>query len=121
LCGVPHSTLGRAVDASRPRLPTIEVLRPLVRACGASPSAAARWEQAWRRLKAADGGRVRPPVPAQLPPDIPHFAGRATELAVLDRMLDAGATADAPTVTVIRGAAGTGKTALAVHGSHHAA
>lgn len=56
--------------------------------------------------------RIRP---AHLPADIPYFAGRAPELATLDR-LSALATARRAMVTVaIAGPAGVGKTALAVH------
>jgi DNA-binding SARP family transcriptional activator/tetratricopeptide (TPR) repeat protein len=49
--------------------------------------------------------------PAQLPPDVPGFTGRATHLAQLD---------DQPALAlwVITGMAGVGKTALAVHWGH---
>src|SRR5207249_2781068 len=57
---------------------------------------------------------VRPP--RELPPDVYAFAGRAGELAELDRMLDEG---DPATVIVaVSGTAGVGKTALAVHWAH---
>ncbi len=57
------------------------------------------------------------PVPAQLPANAPGFAGRATELAILDGLLaerDPTATA----VIAVCGTAGVGKTALAVHWGH---
>lgn len=54
------------------------------------------------------------PRPAQLLHDPPGFAGRADELAELDRL-----SASAP-VVVITGTAGVGKTALATHWSHGA-
>jgi DNA-binding SARP family transcriptional activator/tetratricopeptide (TPR) repeat protein len=59
-------------------------------------------------------------VPAQLPPDIPHFTGRAASLALLDELLpDAGAGPPRATpVAVVTGTAGSGKTALAVHWAH---
>ncbi|CRK57277.1 transcriptional regulator, SARP family [Alloactinosynnema sp. L-07] len=58
-------------------------------------------------------------VPAQLPMDIPVFAARLAELAQLDDML--GRAADQPTavaIAVLTGAAGVGKTALAVRWAH---
>jgi DNA-binding SARP family transcriptional activator/tetratricopeptide (TPR) repeat protein len=57
------------------------------------------------------------PVPAQLPLDVPGFAGRHEELGMLQAMLpppgepEPGQTVP---IVVISGAAGTGKTALAV-------
>jgi len=53
-------------------------------------------------------------TPAQLPPDIPGFAGRAEEL----RDLDDGVRA--ARIVVVSGTAGVGKTALAVHWAHRA-
>ncbi len=54
-------------------------------------------------------------APAQLPASVGHFTGRAAQLDALDRVL-----ADRP-VVVITGAAGMGKTALAVHWAHRIA
>jgi DNA-binding SARP family transcriptional activator/tetratricopeptide (TPR) repeat protein len=57
--------------------------------------------------------RVRP---AQLPPDLPSFAGRTADI----EFVAAGFT-DEPgpaTVTIIAGMAGVGKTTLAVHAAH---
>jgi tetratricopeptide (TPR) repeat protein len=59
-------------------------------------------------------------VPAQLPADVPGFAGRGEHLAWLDKLL-AGVEADAPAAVVISavsGTAGVGKTALAVRWAH---
>ncbi|MBQ1053059.1 tetratricopeptide repeat protein [Micromonospora sp. C51] len=58
------------------------------------------------------------PVPRQLPPPAPGFVGRAHEIRILDGMLNA---ATDPPVVVICGTAGIGKTALALHWSHHVA
>ncbi len=66
----------------------------------------------------------RPPAalgraPAQLPADVYGFAGRADELADLDRVL--ARAADQPTAAVVAavwGPAGVGKTALVVHWAH---
>jgi DNA-binding SARP family transcriptional activator/tetratricopeptide (TPR) repeat protein len=53
---------------------------------------------------------------AQLPPDLPGFAGRAAELRRLDRVLDE----PSPTTRVVAltGTAGVGKTTLAIHWAH---
>jgi DNA-binding SARP family transcriptional activator len=52
-------------------------------------------------------------VPAQLPPDVAGFVGRAEDLRRLDALL--GGRLTAPMICVITGAAGVGKTTLAVH------
>ncbi|HEV2376606.1 MAG TPA: BTAD domain-containing putative transcriptional regulator [Streptosporangiaceae bacterium] len=60
-------------------------------------------------------------VPRQLPPAVAGFAGRATELAELTRLLEQ-ATGAGRTVVIsaIGGTAGVGKTALAVYWAHQA-
>jgi tetratricopeptide (TPR) repeat protein len=62
-------------------------------------------------------------VPRQLPTRVPHFAGRAGELAQLDGVLDAAASDQATgatgvVISAIGGTAGVGKTALALHWAH---
>ncbi|MGN9907465.1 BTAD domain-containing putative transcriptional regulator [Phytohabitans sp. LJ34] len=52
-----------------------------------------------------------PPVPRQLPPDVPGFVGRVEELARLDRLADDPAQ---PRTVVVSGAPGVGKSTLAV-------
>ncbi|HVD16289.1 MAG TPA: tetratricopeptide repeat protein [Actinomycetota bacterium] len=67
-----------------------------------------------------DAGR-RPPVPAQLPPDVATFVGRGHELERLRALLD-GLDRHRPVViSAIGGAAGIGKSALAVHLAHELA
>ncbi|MFI9812040.1 ATP-binding protein [Saccharothrix variisporea] len=57
-----------------------------------------------------------PPAPInQLPPDVPHFVGRAAELALLTAHLDRGT---ALPIAAISGTGGMGKTTLAVHWAH---
>jgi DNA-binding SARP family transcriptional activator/Tfp pilus assembly protein PilF len=65
------------------------------------------------------GSAVPAPTPRQLPPPVPHFAGRAGELAALTALRDE----DGGTVVIsaITGTAGVGKTALAVHWAHQSA
>ncbi|SFK24670.1 DNA-binding transcriptional activator of the SARP family [Streptomyces pini] len=63
-----------------------------------------------------------PPIrPQQLPPDIPCFTGRTRELARLDGLLPAerGQSAQTTAIAVVDGAAGAGKTTLAIHWAHH--
>ncbi|MFE3763712.1 BTAD domain-containing putative transcriptional regulator [Streptomyces sp. NPDC059104] len=58
-------------------------------------------------------------VPSELPPDVPGFAGRREELASLDALVDGqGESGRAPTVGLITGVAGVGKTGLAVRWAH---
>ena len=60
------------------------------------------------------------PIPAQLPPDRSTFAGRTRELAELVGLCTDGRKY-APTVVVIDGMAGVGKTAFAVHAARQLA
>jgi tetratricopeptide (TPR) repeat protein len=65
-------------------------------------------------------------VPRQLPTRVPHFAGRAGELAQLDGVVDAAASDQATgatgvVISAIGGTAGVGKTALALHWAHRVA
>jgi DNA-binding SARP family transcriptional activator len=63
------------------------------------------------------------PIPAQLPPAVPGFAGRGAELASLDAILAAPGSAGIATVVIsaVSGTAGVGKTALAVHWAYRVA
>ncbi|MQA94277.1 MAG: tetratricopeptide repeat protein [Streptosporangiales bacterium] len=58
------------------------------------------------------------PVPAQLPPDTPYFTGRTDLLAELEAAFDAGGPSRSPTIIVITGQAGVGKTAVATRLAH---
>lgn len=55
-------------------------------------------------------------TPAQLPPDLPGFAGREDELRLLDDLV--GGSAAAVRIVAVSGTAGVGKTALVVHWAH---
>jgi tetratricopeptide (TPR) repeat protein len=65
------------------------------------------------------GGSRPAAVPRQLPPALAGFAGRASELAALDRIWSGAA--DGPVIVAIVGMAGAGKTALALRWAHQAA
>jgi DNA-binding SARP family transcriptional activator/DNA-binding XRE family transcriptional regulator len=64
-----------------------------------------------------------PGTPQQLPGTIPHLAGRESELAVLNGLLnEVGRRAPgAAVISVVGGMAGVGKTALALYFAHRAA
>jgi tetratricopeptide (TPR) repeat protein/transcriptional regulator with XRE-family HTH domain len=59
-------------------------------------------------------------IPAQLPPDVSGFTGRAGQLERLDALLDEMHREDTTAVVIsaIGGTAGIGKTALAIHWAH---
>ncbi|MFI5908623.1 BTAD domain-containing putative transcriptional regulator [Dactylosporangium sp. NPDC051541] len=65
-------------------------------------------------------GVTPPPVPAQLPPALPMFAGRSGVLAELDGLLAAMDTT-AVVISAVSGMAGVGKTTLAVYWAHRVA
>ncbi|WP_447004490.1 BTAD domain-containing putative transcriptional regulator [Saccharothrix isguenensis] len=85
---------------------------------GADPSP--RLQELYQRVlttapDVAAGGRTSP-VPRQLPVRTPFFVGRQRECAVLGELLDSAADAGGTVViSAINGAAGIGKTALALH------
>ncbi|MGD0700623.1 MAG: tetratricopeptide repeat protein [Trebonia sp.] len=68
-------------------------------------------------------GRAQPAVPRELPPAVPGFTGRSTELGALTGLLDRSAeqAPGAVVISAIGGTAGVGKTALAVHWAHQSA
>ena len=122
-------TLARA--ASGRSFPSWEVTQAYVTACGADLG---QWRSLWtstaRRIdqEPHDGAR---PVPdagfavRQLPADVPDFTGRAAECADIRRLANnparTGATGGAPTVIVVWGPGGIGKTTLAVHAAYQVA
>jgi transcriptional regulator with XRE-family HTH domain len=66
--------------------------------------------------------RIDRPVPAQLPADVRGFTGREVALRELDTLLATDADRPATSVvSAVSGAAGVGKTAVAVHWAHRVA
>lgn len=61
---------------------------------------------------------LMPTVHSSLPPDIPGFVGRVKELAALDSLVANDDTRRGVGVSLITGAAGAGKTGLALHWAH---
>lgn len=102
-----------ALDAYR------RVRRLLVDELGIEPGPQLRTLEALiiadRGAPAGTGREAVPVVPAQLPPDLAGFVGRAEDLRRLDALLGGGHTTTAPVICVVTGAAGVGKTTLAVH------
>ncbi|MCO8273690.1 winged helix-turn-helix domain-containing protein [Actinoplanes sp. TRM 88003] len=77
-------------------------------------------QDAYLGVLARSGPPARTIHPAQLPPDLPLFAGRTTELATLNR-LAAGLRAPgrtSPLIVALSGPAGVGKSALALRFAH---
>jgi DNA-binding SARP family transcriptional activator len=72
-------------------------------------------------IRPAIGGGLRVAagvVPGELPADVASFTGRQEELAELERMLTAAAEGGPVAASVVQGAGGIGKSALAVHAAH---
>ena len=108
-CDAPLQEQVRDIDRAR-------------RAAGKFPVRVVFWDDL-RGLLAGPGNRdlfqkhypqyaAAPPAPYQVPRDIPHFVGRADELAALEAALTAGRTA---AVCGLAGLGGIGKSALAAH------
>lgn len=70
------------------------------------------------RLTRARVRAVPAVVPRQLPPDVPRFTGRSDALGALDALVPMPGEPPAPMIVAVHGAAGTGKSALAVHWAH---
>ena len=92
-------------------LPPVDKLDELARQLDATPA------ELGALATARDRVDERRPAPRQLPMDVPAFTGRAVPLAVLDTQPGRGPAV----ISSVDGAAGVGKTALAVHWAHRAA
>jgi len=107
-------------------LPPTDRFDELVRILGASPAEQGmlaterdRVEEGRRWTAREDGPWL--PRPRQLPPDLPGFVNRAAPLDEMDRLLEPGGFRGSPRVIALSGAAGVGKTALAVRWAHRVA
>src|ERR1700722_12669333 len=124
------------LERGRTRKPYPSSVRALVRALGLPDAAGTELVARYRTEcggQAGAAGMGQPAalepavtVPRQLPTRVPHFAGRAGELALLDGVLDAAVSSSAAgttgvVISAIGGTAGVGKTALALHWAHQVA
>ncbi|WP_158239561.1 AfsR/SARP family transcriptional regulator [Streptomyces carminius] len=75
------------------------------------------WRPGTRPGRPREGSRPAVPVPAQLPPGLPDFTGRSSDVAELYDLLTAPRGGAALSVA-INGMGGIGKTALALHVAH---
>lgn len=109
-------------------LPSPIVLDKILHELGASPADkrrladlrehADRRRRAQRKRGANQVKAVDVASPWQLPPDVRGFTARTAELSRLDDLLTAREHFSAPTIALLSGTAGVGKTALAVHWAH---
>jgi tetratricopeptide (TPR) repeat protein len=100
----PRHTVVEHAHRQAPRARPARAARPADAGSGPARSLSARSGPAWS-------------VPRQLPATVPYFVGRTNELETLTKLIDDG---DAGTVVIsaIAGAAGIGKTALAIQWAH---
>ena len=128
-----HAQLIRALSGSGRRAEALEAYQHvrcvLIDQLGIEPGAELR-ELHQRVLVGEAEPAVSPParavppaaVPRQLPAGVRHFVGRTGEIKALSELAgQAGPPADTVVISVIGGAPGIGKTALAVHFAHQCA
>lgn len=136
-CGLSQEELAERAGVSVRTICSIERgrgIRPYRKTVGLLAAALGiHGEQHAEFLRVARGaGSVGPsaerPYPRQLPAPLPRFAGRAAELKALDELLGrarespgAGGALGGPAIAVISGAAGIGKSTLAVYWAHQVA
>ncbi|WP_370383500.1 helix-turn-helix domain-containing protein [Catenulispora sp. GAS73] len=108
----------RDMERGRVTRPRGDSIRLLAEALGLDPAARTEFVRASTR-PAGPGPAGTIPVVAQLPLDVPCFAGRRPELAWLNAQIaEVRRNVEAVTVLSLSGVAGGGKSALAVHWAH---
>jgi DNA-binding SARP family transcriptional activator len=110
-----------AAVAADPLPRTVPALPPIAAEPTALPGADAGRIDTDGQFVTAASAAPQPVTPRQLPAGVRHFAGRDAELLELDCLLAEAGDTDAPTVVVITGTGGVGKTALALHWAHRVA
>src|SRR5579872_917838 len=112
------------MERGRTRRPYPSSVRALIRALGLPDATGTELVARYRAPgdEPAPADPAEPAVPRQLPTAIPYFAGRTSELRLLDAMLgDAGRGSTGVVISAIGGTAGVGKTALALNWAHRVA
>ncbi|WP_018352473.1 tetratricopeptide repeat protein [Longispora albida] len=111
-----RSTIWGCFQLGRHRL-NAELLIAVVTALAPEPAAVQRWRQALRVVLGEADAAASVTAHAQLPADLPAFAGRT---GLVERVL-ASAPGHVVMISALEGMAGIGKTALAVHIGHQLA
>jgi tetratricopeptide (TPR) repeat protein/transcriptional regulator with XRE-family HTH domain len=107
-----------ALETGSRRHPHPRTLRALMDALGASDGERLAMLVAASSPVVAEAGGAGGTRPAQLPPDIGDFTGRADEVAAIGAHLTPPAAGLAARICAIAGQAGSGKSTLAVHVAH---
>ncbi|WP_035853534.1 AfsR/SARP family transcriptional regulator [Cryptosporangium arvum] len=110
----------RVTGARARALAAYETLRAVLRdELGVEPSP--ELQELYRAIRDDDGATAAPRHPALLPPAVPDFTGRVSEVRRLLKVLTPHTPPAGLSVLGITGMAGVGKTTLAVHVAHAAA
>ncbi len=115
--GVDVKTV-RGIENGR-RRPRLSTVRQLADALGLEDAVRDQFYAAASPDAAEEAFDQPYPAPAQLPLDVPGFTGRQEQLNALDEVAEeASEQPTAVIIAAVRGTAGVGKTALALHWAH---